>query len=79
MGRSKIVLYTQPDCAPCQWLREFLEERGVAFEERNITMDATAMRELTVKYKSHSTPTLVVGDEVLIGFDAERIEKILGT
>jgi glutaredoxin-like YruB-family protein len=78
MSRSKIVLYTQPGCPPCQWLKGFLGERGVVFEERDITLDSTAVEDLTVKYKSHSTPTLVIGDEVLIGFDPERIEKILG-
>jgi glutaredoxin-like YruB-family protein len=78
MSRSKIVLYTQPECPACQWLKTFLVERGVVFEERDITTDTAAVSELNGKYQSHSTPTLVVGDEVLIGFDPERIEKILG-
>jgi len=78
MNRSKIVLFTQPDCLPCQWVKSFLAERGVGFEERDIAKDAVAVEELTRKYKSHSTPTLVIGDEVLIGFDPERIDKILG-
>jgi len=78
MNRSKIVLYTQPDCPPCQVLKIFLAELGVSFEERDITTDAAAVEELTAKYKSCSTPTLIIGDEVLIGFDPMRIEKILG-
>jgi glutaredoxin-like YruB-family protein len=78
MNKLKIVLYTQPDCLPCQWLKEFLAERSTAFEERDITRDPAAVEELTAKYKSHSTPTLVIGEEVLIGFDPERIEKVLG-
>ena len=36
------------------------------------------MKELTEKYKSHSTPTLVIGEEVMIGFDPERLDEILG-
>jgi hypothetical protein len=31
------------------------------------------------KYKSRSTPTIVVGDEVMIGFDPERLEKMLSS
>jgi glutaredoxin len=56
----------------------FLTERGETFEERDITRDPDAVRELTERYKSHSTPTLVIGDEVLIGFDPDRIDEILG-
>jgi len=35
------------------------------------------VRELVETYKSRSTPTLVIGDEVIIGFDPQRIERLL--
>ena len=76
--KTKITLFTQPDCPPCQVLKLFLEEKGLEFEERDITLDPGAAQELTEKYKSHSTPTLVIGQEVLIGFNPERIDEILG-
>jgi len=55
-----------------------LAERGVAFEERDISIDAAAVRELTDNDHCHSTPTLVIGEEVMIGFDPERLDEILG-
>jgi glutaredoxin-like YruB-family protein len=76
--KPKVVLFSHPDCPPCQVLKIFLEEKGVEFEERDITQDPSAVRDLTEKYKSHSTPTLVIGDKVLIGFDPERLDEILG-
>lgn len=76
--KPRVVLFSQPDCPPCHVLKIFLEEKGVEFEERDITRDPSAARELMEKHKSHSTPTLVIGEEVLIGFDPERIDKILG-
>jgi glutaredoxin len=33
--------------------------------------------ELVRKYKSRITPTIVIGDEVLTGFDPKRIDKLL--
>jgi len=41
-------------------------------------LDPSAVRELTEQYNSHSTPTLVIGEEVMIGFDPERLDDILG-
>jgi hypothetical protein len=29
-------------------------------------------------YNSRTTPTLVIGDEVLVGFDPERVDAVLG-
>jgi glutaredoxin len=60
----------------------FLSERGIRFEERDITHDSTAVRDLTQKYKSRSTPTLVIGppesEEIMIGFDPDRLDQLLG-
>jgi len=78
MTKTRIVIFTQPDCPPCNVVKVFLAERGVAFEERDITRDANAVRDLTEQYGSHSTPTVVMADEVLVGFDPERLNKILG-
>ncbi len=33
--------------------------------------------ELVRKYNSHSTPTIVVGDQVMIGFDPAQLDKML--
>lgn len=35
------------------------------------------MEELVYKYQSRSTPTVVVGDEVMVGFDPERLDQML--
>ena len=42
-----------------------------------MSRDPQAVEELVNKYQSHSTPTLVVDDEVLIGFDPERLDQLL--
>jgi glutaredoxin-like YruB-family protein len=76
--KPRVILFTQPDCPPCYIVKLFLTERGVAFEERDISRNPNALRELTEKYNSHSTPTLVIGDEVMVGFNPERLDEILG-
>ncbi len=40
-------------------------------------MDQKAIMELVRKYNSNSTPTIVVGDQVMIGFDPQRLDKML--
>jgi hypothetical protein len=42
-----------------------------------VSADESAVRDLVQKYQSRATPTVVVGDEVMIGFDPERLEKML--
>ena len=78
MPPKPVIIYSQPDCPPCEWVKDYLRERGVAFEVRDVTRDAAALHELTVKHRSQSTPTTVIGEEVMIGFDPEWLAARLG-
>jgi glutaredoxin-like YruB-family protein len=73
---KRVILYSQPGCPPCYAAKQFLTAHNIPFEYKDVTTDSAAMREL-VKLNSRSTPTIVVGDEVMIGFDPERLESIL--
>jgi glutaredoxin-like YruB-family protein len=77
MSQPKLTLYTRPDCPPCDWLKAWLRERNIAFEEHDVSTDKVAVFTLVRKYRSQSTPTLIVGDQVLIGFEPEKIEAAL--
>ncbi|RFU63451.1 glutaredoxin family protein [Peribacillus glennii] len=74
---EKITLYTQPDCPPCKIVKMFLQEYNLSFTERDIKKDNKARSELTDKYGSYSTPTTVIGDTVIIGFDQEKLKQAL--
>jgi len=77
MSQKRVILYSQPGCPPCYAAKHFLTSREVSFEYKDVTADPSALREL-VKLNSRSTPTIVVGDEVMIGFDPGRLEQLLG-
>jgi glutaredoxin len=58
-------------------LKAYLSEKGIEFIDRDVTADPSAVRELVGTYKSRSTPTIVVGEEVMIGFDPQRLDQLL--
>ncbi len=73
---KRVILYSQPGCPPCSAAKKFLAARNIPFEYKDVQADPSALREL-VRLNSRSTPTIVVGDEVMIGFDPERLEQML--
>ena len=56
---------------------EFLSQRGVAFVAKDVSADAEARSEL-IALGSRSTPTIKVGDDVLIGFQPAKLLALLG-
>jgi len=75
------VLFTQSGCLNCEVMRILLEAKELAFEERDMSRDASAGVELFETYHSRSAPTLVIltasGAEVIEGFDPDRLDRIL--
>ena len=54
---------------------EFLSQRGVDFQKRDVLNDPTAMEELT-KIGVLTTPVTTVDGEVIVGFDRKRFEEL---
>lgn len=73
----RVVLYIQPGCLSCELMRIYLEAREIAFEERDISADPEARRQMTENYDSNETPTLVIQDEAVVGFDPALLDQLL--
>jgi hypothetical protein len=44
---------------------------------KDVSRDQQAVYELVRTYNSRSTPTIVVGQQVMIGFDPEKLDEML--
>ena len=46
---------------------------------KDVSIDQQAVFELVRTYKSRSTPTIVIGDQVMIGFDPDKLDRMLAS
>jgi glutaredoxin len=77
MSQKRVILYSQPGCPPCFAAKHFFTSREIPFEYKDVAADPQALQEL-MELNSRSTPTIVVDNEVMIGFDLDRLEQLLG-
>lgn len=73
----EIKIYTTPTCPFCLKAKEYFKKRGVQYTEYNVAQDKEALEEMRRISGGRSVPVIVAGEEVMIGFDQIRIEKIL--
>jgi len=57
-------------------VKEFLSQKGINFVERDVAQDETAIAELE-QWGVMTTPVTVIDDELVIGFDREKLEALL--
>ncbi|PPA72218.1 glutaredoxin family protein [Jeotgalibacillus proteolyticus] len=74
----KVVLYTQPQCPPCEIVKKFLQAYEISFQEINIKKDENSKQYMINKLQSYSTPTIVVdNDHVIRGFNLDELAACL--
>ena len=55
-------------------MKEYLSQKQVQFEERDITKDPSAISELQ-KLGFMTTPVTVIGDSIIVGFDVTKLDE----
>ncbi len=62
----------------CAKVKEFLSQNKIEFTDRNIAADQAALAELE-KLGYMTTPVTVVDGQVVVGFDRDKLQKLLKT
>lgn len=70
-------VFTSPSCAFCFVVKEFLRERGIAFEEIDTASDDKGREEMIKKSGQMTVPVLEIDGEIVVGFDREKIVRLL--
>jgi len=72
-----VKVFTTPVCPYCYTLRAFLKEKGIAFEDIDVSQDEKIKDELIAKTGQLSVPIVEIDGEIIVGFDREKICKLL--
>ena len=75
---KNVKVLTSQTWPHCPAVKNYLTEKNVPFEEKDINADMEARKEL-IQRRIMSVPTIIIDDtEVIVGFDKEKIDSILG-
>jgi len=83
MTQPRVKMYTLSTCHHCKAAKKFLASCGVAFEFADVDQLTGAEREAVLAEVRRlnpecSFPTILIGDQVIVGNNEEKIKKALG-
>jgi glutaredoxin len=58
-------------------VKEFLSAHGITFTAYNVAEDPAARAALLATTGRQATPVVVIGEEVIVGFDRGRLQRLL--
>ncbi len=74
---KKVIVYSTPTCPYCQMVKDFLKEKNIEFEEKDVAADSAAREELVEKSHQLGVPVVDVAGEIIVGFDREALARVL--
>lgn len=72
-----VVLYATSWCGYCKMTREFFAANGIRYTEHDIEHSSTALQQHR-KLGGKGVPLIVVGDEVIKGWNEQTLRLLLG-
>ena len=76
-SQPKVRVFITVSCPYCFTLMEFLKEKGIEFEEIDVSKDEKARDEMIKKSGRLETPIVEIDGQIVVGFDKEKICKLL--
>lgn len=71
-----VEIYTTSTCGYCRQAKEYMDDRGIEYLEKNVESDRELQREFRDR-GGRGVPYLFVNGEPMRGFNAERFEELL--
>lgn len=73
----KVILYKTSVCPWCHKAEEFLTIHKVKFEAVNVGEDPKAAQEMIKKSGQQGVPVIDIDGQIVVGFDEEKLKKLL--
>ncbi len=77
-GIRDVKIYTTSSCGYCKLVKDFFKEHNIGYTEFDVGMDVVKRNEMLEKTGQMGVPVTDINGEIIIGFDKERLSKLLG-
>jgi glutaredoxin 3 len=73
-----VTIYSTPVCHFCHAAKDFFQANNVKFTEHDVAADAEKRQEMIELTNQMGVPVIRIGDDVVIGFDEDKLKELLG-
>lgn len=77
MDMKNVTIYTTPTCSYCKAAKAFFKEHNIAYNEYDVAADREKAQEMINKSGQMGVPVILVGDDLIVGFDEDRLKTLL--
>ncbi len=72
-----VTIYSTPTCHFCHMAKEFFDANKITYTDHNVANDLSKRKEMVEKSGQMGVPVIMIGDQLVVGFDQDRLKKLL--
>jgi glutaredoxin-like YruB-family protein len=76
--QKKVTVYSTPTCSWCTTLKTHLKKNGIRYSDVDVSKDQNAAEAMRKRSGQQGVPQTDIGGEMIVGFDKNRINTLLG-
>lgn len=77
MTTKKVIVYSTPTCPYCVYTKNFFKEKGVQFEDVDVSRDRSRAMEMVEKSGQMGVPVIDIGGKIIVGFQPAVFEELI--
>ena len=75
---KNVTIYSTTTCTYCKMAKQFFSDNNIKYQEHDVGSDLEKRKEMIEKSGQMGVPVIIIGDDIVVGFDQARISKLLG-
>ena len=75
---KSVTVYSTPSCVYCNMAKSFFKANGITYSDFDVSTDLEKRKEMIDKTGQMGVPVIVIGGEVVIGYDEPKLRSTLG-
>ena len=75
---KKVIIYSTATWPWCTKVKDYLDSKSVSSEVHNVSEDRDKAMEMIEKSGQQGVPVLDIEGDIVVGFDQDKIDKLLG-
>jgi len=76
--QKRVTVYSTPTCSWCTTLKTHLKKNGIRFSDIDVSKDQKAAEAMRQRSGQQGVPQTDIGGEMIVGFDKNKINTLLG-
>ena len=75
---KNVIIYSTPTCHFCHLAKDFFKANNVAYTEYDVASNLEKRKEMVTKSGQMGVPVIIIGDQMVIGFNKPKVAGLLG-